>query len=437
MTGSETLPVIIIGGGLAGLSLAQSLKHQGIPYQVYEREESPRDHQGWSISIYFCLPVLASTMNPDHFDTLGPAASVNPTLPHLAEFSLINGQTNEILIKMDPNAIPSNESDDSNNNKKRKPDMYRVNRKRFRNWLLQGIDVNWGKQVDHFVINNNSNDDDGRGNVQVTLKDGTVIKGSCLVGADGVHSSICRQLLGQHVFDQVTTMNPIYTLIITRWLSKEEYSGIQRISKAILLGFGNLNQKYNDNDEYMGCFVSLNDQDLTSDHPYEVIFALSRYDPDHKLPRYDTDVDRLRLLKEWAKQGLSDDGDLLKLVLASPEDTKVSTLAIRERYPQADILKKNHQGRVTLIGDAAHSLTMYRGEGANHAILDAALLSKSLVRAYKNEISFYEAIEQYQEEMIPRGYKAVSDSHAAAESVHCNPDEMIKGIQSIIDQFKK
>ncbi|KAI9303548.1 hypothetical protein BJ944DRAFT_204196 [Cunninghamella echinulata] len=422
MTSSETLPVIIIGGGLAGLSLAQSLKHQGIPYQVYEREESPRDHQGWSMSIHFCLPVLASTINSDHFDTLGQAASVNPTLPHLAEFSLINGQTNEILIKMDPNAI--------------KPDMYRVNRKRFRNWLLQGIDVNWGKQVDHFVINDGGDDGDC-GNVQVTFTDGTIVKGSCLVGADGVNSSICRQLLGQQVFDQVTTVNPVYTLIITRWLSKEEYAGIQRISKAILLSFGNLNQKYNGSDEYMGCFVSLNDQDLTSDHPYEVIFALSRFDPDNKLPRYDNDVDRLRLLKEWAKQGLSDDSDLLKLILSSPDDTKVSTLTIRERYPQADILKKNHQGRVTLIGDAAHSLTMYRGEGANHAILDAALLSKSLVRAYKNEISFYEAIEQYQEEMIPRGFKAVSDSHIAAESVHRNPDEMFKGIQSIVDRFKK
>lgn len=52
MTGfSETLPVIINGAGQAGLALAQSLKYRGIPYQIFERESSPRYHQGKRIYI--------------------------------------------------------------------------------------------------------------------------------------------------------------------------------------------------------------------------------------------------------------------------------------------------------------------------------------------------------------------------------------------------
>lgn len=75
-------PVLIIGGGLAGLTLANILKHHGIPYQVFERDHCPtaRD-QGWSIGLRFCLAPLSQAIDPAKYATLGTRAAVNPQEP--------------------------------------------------------------------------------------------------------------------------------------------------------------------------------------------------------------------------------------------------------------------------------------------------------------------------------------------------------------------
>ncbi|CAO3638242.1 unnamed protein product [Cunninghamella blakesleeana] len=435
MTGSiETLPVIINGAGQSGLALAQSLKHRGIPYLIFERESAPRYHQGWSFLLHFCLPALAANLDPEFYKTFGQHAAVNPHHPTDVEFSFIDGKTLEIHGKLDPSTFPT-----ATGGLEKKTDVYRVNRKRCRGWLLQGIDVQWGKYVDTYDIIDNSF-------IQVQLNDGTKMKGSCLVGADGVHSNVCRQLLKKNnnkikdededELKKVTKINPVYNLIITRWLTNEEYEKIRRLSKILLIAFAKIEKKYDydyGDDDYLSCVISLNDVDLTSDRPNELFISVSRYDPENRIPRYDNDADRLKLLKGWATQAL--EGDLLDLILNAPEDiTTVTTVIIRERNPQADALK-NHQGRVTLIGDAAHTMTAFKGEGANHAILDAALLSNQLVKAYNNEISLYEAIENYQKEMIPRGMKAVSESHDSAENTHRSPEKVIAPVKAFLESL--
>lgn len=45
--------VLIVGGGLGGLSLAQCLRQQGISFEVFERDTSPDSRfQGWAIAIH-------------------------------------------------------------------------------------------------------------------------------------------------------------------------------------------------------------------------------------------------------------------------------------------------------------------------------------------------------------------------------------------------
>ena len=42
--------VLIIGGGLAGLALAQCLRKSGVCFEVYERDLEPQSRsQGWAI----------------------------------------------------------------------------------------------------------------------------------------------------------------------------------------------------------------------------------------------------------------------------------------------------------------------------------------------------------------------------------------------------
>lgn len=45
--------VLIVGGGLGGLTLAQSLRKQGISYEVFERDaDKDARAQGWAIAIH-------------------------------------------------------------------------------------------------------------------------------------------------------------------------------------------------------------------------------------------------------------------------------------------------------------------------------------------------------------------------------------------------
>jgi flavin-dependent dehydrogenase len=68
MSPSQRLPVIIVGGGIVGLSLAQALKKEGIAFQVFERDEHIVSRAaGWGITIHWALPALESCLPPDLF----------------------------------------------------------------------------------------------------------------------------------------------------------------------------------------------------------------------------------------------------------------------------------------------------------------------------------------------------------------------------------
>src|SRR5262249_55707161 len=66
--------------------------------------------------------------------------------------------------------------------------------------------------------------------------------------------------------------------------------------------------------------------------------------------------------------------------------------------------------RVTLIGDAIHSMTPYRGIGANIAIRDAALLCRNLRNAALGTCSIEAAIGDYERQMRDYGFAAVRSS---------------------------
>ena len=62
--------------------------------------------------------------------------------------------------------------------------------------------------------------------------------------------------------------------------------------------------------------------------------------------------------------------------------------------------------------------TRYRGEGANHGILDAALLVDQLKKVKAGEITQKEVIDAYEAEMRPRAHEAVLKSRQAALDAH-------------------
>jgi 2-polyprenyl-6-methoxyphenol hydroxylase-like FAD-dependent oxidoreductase len=70
---------------------------------------------------------------------------------------------------------------------------------------------------------------------------------------------------------------------------------------------------------------------------------------------------------------------------------------------------------VTLLGDAIHSMTPYRGIGANIALKDAALLCAKLTEADRGEKPVLIAIAEYEAAMREYGFAAVTSSLKAME----------------------
>jgi 2-polyprenyl-6-methoxyphenol hydroxylase-like FAD-dependent oxidoreductase len=68
------------------------------------------------------------------------------------------------------------------------------------------------------------------------------------------------------------------------------------------------------------------------------------------------------------------------------------------------------QPGVTLLGDAIHTMTPGRGEGANTALRDAALLAALLTDAATGKGSMTAAIAAYETEMLRYGFEAVENS---------------------------
>src|SRR5215470_13662144 len=90
--------------------------------------------------------------------------------------------------------------------------------------------------------------------------------------------------------------------------------------------------------------------------------------------------------------------------LADP--TTISCLPIRTSVPVAPW----RPGRITLLGDAIHSMTPYRGIGANIAIKDAARLKRALVAAHRGDCHLVDAIHDYETGMLDYGFRAVRNS---------------------------
>jgi 2-polyprenyl-6-methoxyphenol hydroxylase-like FAD-dependent oxidoreductase len=73
---------------------------------------------------------------------------------------------------------------------------------------------------------------------------------------------------------------------------------------------------------------------------------------------------------------------------------------------------------VTLLGDAIHNMTPYRGMGANMALLDADELRLALLKVLRGESELIPALHVYEVEMIDRGFRAVEASLKQMRQVH-------------------
>lgn len=121
-----------------------------------------------------------------------------------------------------------------------------------------------------------------------------------------------------------------------------------------------------------------------------------------------------------------------EMVESLPDDT-VATKVNLVDWPS--VKWDNWNGTCTLIGDAAHCMVICksalerehedkltradRGEGVNHAVVDACQLADTIKSAADGYMSMNDAIREYERQMHPRAKEAVMTSRKAGEDGHC------------------
>ncbi|KAF7905225.1 uncharacterized protein EAF01_005746 [Botrytis porri] len=92
-----------------------------------------------------------------------------------------------------------------------------------------------------------------------------------------------------------------------------------------------------------------------------------------------------------------------------------------------------HKANATLVGDAAHLMTPFAGEGVNSAMLDALELAQGIISAGKKETSISDAVKEYEMKMFVRAKENAEDTWTNLEKI--SEDNAPKAIVEWFNSF--
>jgi 2-polyprenyl-6-methoxyphenol hydroxylase-like FAD-dependent oxidoreductase len=115
--------------------------------------------------------------------------------------------------------------------------------------------------------------------------------------------------------------------------------------------------------------------------------------------------------------------DPIPQILLATMEAQISGYPVYDReFLQSELLEKC--GKVTLIGDAAHPMSPFKGQGANQALLDALALAKGISKGCGPLSQWKEAgvrksvLTEFELEMLERSAAKVKDSAEAVRFLH-------------------
>ncbi len=396
--------VVIIGGGIGGLCLAQGLKKVGVEVSVFERDRSPTARtQGYRIHISprgaqalrECLP---AALWQAFADSCGRS-------PH--SFRFLTHRMEE-LLRVEAPADGTAEL------------HYSASRSRLRQVLLTGLDevIQFDRVFSRYEVLA-----DGR--VRAHFEDGRSTDGDVLVGADGGNSRVRGQLLplaqrvdtgiralgGKVVLDDRTRAELPPSLLQGPTLVRAPAAHAMFLAAQEMVGAdGKIDLRDSLRSE-RPAVASLRFEDNQS----YLMWGLSGRGADSGFPTGPGQMAD-EALRDLALRICSDWHPDFSRMIRMTDPSTIGGIAIRTSVP----VKPWPTGRVTLIGDAIHSMTPYRGIGGNVALRDASLLARKLAAARRGEMPLIKAIHEYEAAMIEYGFRAVKRSLQAAEQAHAS-----------------
>jgi 2-polyprenyl-6-methoxyphenol hydroxylase-like FAD-dependent oxidoreductase len=119
-------------------------------------------------------------------------------------------------------------------------------------------------------------------------------------------------------------------------------------------------------------------------------------------------------VKALALTHMQDWHPALRRLVERADHTTITSFEAKSAEPIAPW----NTGAVTLLGDAVHNMTPFRGMGANMALRDAAALREALVSIAQGREGRTAALAAYEREMIEQGFAAVNASLAEMRRLH-------------------
>lgn len=229
---------------------------------------------------------------------------------------------------------------------------YRLNRAKLRQLLSTDIPVHWGKSFSSFETSG-----DG---VTVYFKDGTHVEGSMLLAVDGKNSKIKRVLLGEE--NSRLNLLPVAFMGFTLRLPPQRMQPYRDIHPVIWQGC-------HPKSGYFVFFSMLSTPESngtagTVNEHYEGQFNMSWLtDQNGETPKTPSEQIAKAKLAASASTGMF--RPLREAILDIPEDTAALEIVL-EDWPTQEWPSKD--GRVALLGDAAHTMTMCKFHTATSAI---------------------------------------------------------------------
>ncbi len=362
--------VLVVGGGIGGLCLAQALRKAGVDVSVHERDAHAGSRwEGYRIHINpagaralrACLPDAAWA---EFLATAGPGGDTGFLTEQLDELVVVEEQI------MYPHGGDPAEG------------HYAADRATLRRVLLSGLEdvVRFGAE---FVGYERRPD----GRVEARFADGGTAVGDVLVGADGAGSRVCRQLL-PHVRPAAAGAVGMAHKI---WLTDEVRAAMPRLCTGMNIVKG---------DAPMFLFASAFEPPAAIGvRPYVLVALVAR--PEALPPDVtDLDGDALRAVVDVLVAGWH---PRLRRALAESDPASRSAVAFRSVEPGGAW----PSGPVTVLGDAIHVMPPIGGLGGNTALRDAHLLGRLLGASQREGGDVVAAIAEYEADMREYGTAAV------------------------------